>query len=59
MRGIQYAETSQFLIAASGILDHPLSRMMTSIQLDRFVAGACHRARIRATRWLLAMTAVS
>jgi hypothetical protein len=50
MRGIQYAETSQFLIAASGILDHPLSRMMTRIQLDRFVAGACHRARIRATR---------
>ena len=26
-------------------------------KVDCFVSGACHRARIRATRWLLAMTA--
>jgi hypothetical protein len=34
MRGIQYAAVSRFHHLRSGILDHPLSRMMT--------AGVCH-----------------
>src|SRR5436190_17831937 len=29
-RGIQYAAASRSIISASGILDHPLSRMMTT-----------------------------
>jgi hypothetical protein len=28
-RGIKYAAASRFVSAASGILDHPLSRVMT------------------------------
>jgi hypothetical protein len=32
-RGIQYAAASRFIFAASGILDHPLSRVMTAFVL--------------------------
>jgi hypothetical protein len=36
-RAIQYAAASRFITKASGILDHPLSRVMTAIGvLPRF-----------------------
>ena len=90
-RGIQYAAASRFHHWRLGVLDHPLSRVMTVENVARvrtqmnshafqfqtaptviaseakqsieqreskygLLRGACHRARIRATRWL-AMTA--
>ncbi len=68
-------ETSMIEPKSRGVLDHPLSRMMTALggaalspslrakrsnpclseRIDGLLRGACHRARIRATRWL-AMT---
>src|SRR5579883_1049213 len=44
-RGIQFAETYQFLTIVSGILDHPLSRMMTEKSAGS-LCGACHRAAL-------------
>jgi hypothetical protein len=37
MRGIQYAAASRFYHPRSGILDHPLSRMMTPGEYGAFV----------------------
>jgi hypothetical protein len=34
MRGIQYAAAFRGHTGASGILDHPLSRMMTGVSAD-------------------------
>src|ERR1700677_1393116 len=62
MRGIQYAAASRFHHPRSGILDHPLSRMMTTdvsdriqIQTAAFLAGTVPRSR-RAMRPSFALT---
>src|SRR5258708_8902125 len=45
-RGIQYAAASRLITSVSGILDHPLSRVMTTIT-NPFAGSAINRKKMR------------
>jgi hypothetical protein len=48
MRGIQYAAASRFHLNFSGILDHPLSRMMTAVGVRIAHRIGWRRSQVRA-----------